>query len=226
MITGSQEYEQFLVGLADSGVPSVLKMRVPSTEDVYEINWNTRQVQAPPFVGVSGDHRAEYIFFKMDRFFDTMDLANTIGLIIFRNAKNEEYYQLIPFYDTQSERGKIFFPWSIQAPATMYSGTISFSFKFFKVDRTSNTLLYEINTTIARTKILNGWADSGDTLDHTYHILDVNSLIIDSTIVDAATRIIEAEKKMQILWIDVDDDQERNLLIARSEGLLDDAIGS
>ena len=62
-----------------------------------------------------------------------------------------------------------------------------------------STLLYEINTTIARTKVLNGWADSGDTLDHTYHILDVNSLIIDSTIVDAATRIIEAEKKMQIL---------------------------
>jgi hypothetical protein len=42
MITGSKEYEQFLVNLADSEVPSILKMRIPSTEEVYEINWNTR----------------------------------------------------------------------------------------------------------------------------------------------------------------------------------------
>jgi hypothetical protein len=100
MITGSQEYEQFLANLANSEVPSILKMRIPTTEKVYKIDWNTRLIEAPPFIGVSGDHRAEYIFFEMDRFFDTMDLANTIGLIIFRNAHNEEYYQLISYYDT------------------------------------------------------------------------------------------------------------------------------
>lgn len=225
MITGSKEYEQFLVNLADSEVPSILKMRIPSTEKVYEINWNTRQVQAPSFIGVSGDHRAEYIFFKMDRFFDTMDLANTIGLIIFKNAKNEEYYQIIPFYDTESEKGKIFFPWAIQAPATMYNGTVNFSFKFFKVDKTSKILLYELNSVVAKTKVLSGWADLGDTLDHSYHMLDVNSLIADSSIVEGLNRIIEAGQKLSVLWIDADNDQERNLLIARNNGLLDQAIG-
>lgn len=222
MITGSQEYEQFLVNLAKPGVPSVLKMRVPLTEKVYEINWNNRTVESPPFIGVSGDHQAEYIFFKMDRFFDTMDLANTIGLIIFRNAHNEEYYQLISYYDTQSEPGKILFPWAIQAPATMYNGKVDFSFKFFRVD--SNHLLYEINTVICHTRVLNGWADLDNTLDHTYHMLDVNSLITTSTVVEGINRIIEAGEKLKVLWIDADDDIERNLLIARNTDLLDPAI--
>lgn len=224
MITGSQEYEQFLANLANSEVPSILKMRIPTTEKVYKIDWNTRFIEAPSFIGVSGDHRAEYIFFEMDRFFDTMDLANTIGLIIFRNAHNEEYYQLISYYDTQTKPGKIYFPWAVQAPATMYSGKVEFSFKFFRVDNTTNQLLYEINTTIATTRILNGWADSNNTVDHTYQILDVNSLITESAVVDGLNRIIEAGEKLKVLWIDVDDTQQRNLLIARNTDLLEDAI--
>ena len=180
MITGSQEYERFLVGLAKPDeAPTALNMRIPSDEKVYEIDWNTRTVQSPPFIGVSGDHRAEYIFFKMDRFFETIDLANTIGMIIFKNAHREEYYQLIPYYDIYTEHGKIFFPWSIQAPASLYKGSVEFSFKFFKVDATEQTLVYELNTTIAKTQVLQGWADEKG-VDHSYQMIDTQSLIIDS----------------------------------------------
>jgi hypothetical protein len=44
-------------------------------------------------------------------------------------------------------------------------------------------------------------------------------------VVDGLNRIIEAGEKLKVLWIDADDAQERNLLIARNDGLLDDAIG-
>jgi len=31
-----------------------------------------------------------------------MDLSHMVGIIQFRNAKNEEYYYIIPYYDTAS----------------------------------------------------------------------------------------------------------------------------
>ena len=58
MITSSQEYQEFLAGIAETA-PSALKMRIPTYEPIYEINLNTRKISPPPFVGVEGDHEAE-----------------------------------------------------------------------------------------------------------------------------------------------------------------------
>ena len=96
----------------------------------------------------------------MDRFYDGIDLSTGIGLVVFKNAKNEEYYYLIPYYDIYSIKGKIIFPWAIQAPAALYGGTLSFSVKFFKIDPTSKKLVYELNTMIAKTKVLVGWSNT------------------------------------------------------------------
>ena len=205
MITGSQEYEQFLANIAEAA-PSVLKMRLPTNETIYEIDWNTRKVSAPPFIGVEGDHKAEYIFFKMDRFYDMIDLAETVGMVVFNNAHNESYYQLIPYYDIYSVDGKIIFPWAIQAPAALYSGVVSFSFKFFKVDPTAEhpKLLYEINTLIAKTKVLNGWVNTNG-VEHTYNTLSPESIIIDNETLEKLNLILNSAKYTQIYWIDVED---------------------
>ena len=201
MITNSQDYELFLSKIA--AAPSALKMRVPTDETIYEIDWNTRKVTAPPFIGVTGDHVAEYVFFQMDRYYDMVDLADTIGLIMFKNAKNEEYYQLIPYYDIYSVKGKIIFPWAIQAPAALYSGTVSFSFKFVKVDPTSESqkLVYELNTMAAKTKVLVGWADLS--VSHTYNTLSPESIIFEDDTLKNLNKILEAAKYYQLLWIDV-----------------------
>lgn len=200
MITSSQEYQEFLAGIAETA-PSILKMRIPTYEPVYEIDMNTRKISPPPFVGVEGDHEAEYIFFQMDRYYDGLDLADAIGIIIFKNAKNEEYYQLIPYYDIYSITGKIIFPWVIQAPVALYDGTVSFSVKFFKIEPTSKKLVYEINTLIAKTKVLVGWNQSSQS--HTYHTLDPSSIIIDNETLDKLNLIISSAKYNQIYWIDV-----------------------
>jgi hypothetical protein len=41
MITSTKEYEQFLNQVNES-TPEVLKMRLPTTEPIYEIDWDTR----------------------------------------------------------------------------------------------------------------------------------------------------------------------------------------
>lgn len=202
MITGSQEYEQFLANVAETA-PSVLKMRLPTNEPVYEINLNTRKISSPPFIGVEGDHKAEYVFFQMDRFYDMIDLSETIGMVIFKNANNEEYYQLIPYYDIYSIDGKIIFPWVIQAPAAMFGGQVLFSFKFFKVDPTSQKLLYEINTVIGKTKVLNGWVNAGG-IEHDYKTLTPESFVIDNETLNKLNLILSSAKYSRLYWLEVD----------------------
>ena len=201
MITSSQEYQEFLAGIADTA-PSALKMRIPTYEPVYEIDMNTRKITPPPFIGVEGDHEAEYVFFQIDRYYDNIDLADAIGVILFKNAKNEEYYQIIPYYDIYSIEGKIIFPWVIQAPAALYGGTVSFSVKFFKINPTSKKLVYELNTLIAKTKVLVGWANTTGNY-HTYNTLAPDSIILDNDTLEKINMLLSLDGQMKIHWIDV-----------------------
>ena len=223
MITSSEEYNRFLANIAQAD-PSILKMRIPTTEPIYEINLNTRKISAPPFIGVEGDHKAEYVFFQMDRYFDLIDLSEAIGMIVFKNAKNEEYYQIIPYYDIYSIKGKIIFPWAIQAPAVMYSGTVSFSFKFFKIDPTSQELIYELNTTIANTKVLVGWANT--TTNHTYNTLSPESIILDNATLEKLNQILRTAQYTKIYWTDVDFYRDGMIQVDEYEDahILDNAI--
>ena len=132
MITNARDYEQFLSRISAS-TPEVLRLRLPTDEPVYEIDWNTRQVQAPPFIGVEGDHEAETIYFKMARYYELMDLSDTIGLISCKNAKGEEFWYIIPYYDIYSKPDYIIFPWVIQYPIASDTGKVSFAFKFIKI---------------------------------------------------------------------------------------------
>lgn len=214
MITGSQEYQEFLSNIAETA-PSVLKMRIPTNEPVYQIDWNTRKITAPPFIGVEGDHEAECVFFEMDRYYDMMDLAETVGMIIFKNAKNEEYYQLIPYYDIYSINGKIIFPWVIQAPAALYGGIVQFSFKFFKINpfssltteedgrRAPKRLIYELNTLIGKTKVLTGWANQTGNY-HTYSTLNPESILVTNDTLQNLNDLLALRKKMAIYWMDAD----------------------
>jgi hypothetical protein len=77
------------------------------------VDLNTRKISAPPFLSVEADHSAEIIFFSIDRYYDSMDLSQLVGMIQFRDAKNREYYYVIPYYDTTSVEQKIIFPWNI-----------------------------------------------------------------------------------------------------------------
>jgi len=109
----------------------------------------------------------------VDRFYDNIDLSQCVGAIQFKNAKNEEYIYIIPAYDVISSPNKIIFAWNIQSPVTKYGGTVQFALKFFKIDKTSGELLYELNTLVCRSKVLVGWANK-DGVNHNYNQFTVD----------------------------------------------------
>ena len=200
MITGSEEYKLFLASIANSYNPPTMRMRVPTDEPVYEINLNTRVVQAPEKLGVEADHEADLIYFVVDRFFDSVDLSTCICMVQFRNAKKEEYYYVIPYYDTDSIRGKIIFAWDIQSPVTKYGGTVEFSFKFFRVSPASGELLYELNTMVAKSRALVGWANKNGA-NHNYSASDT-SILVDNQLITNLTQLIQIRDRVTIKWID------------------------
>lgn len=201
MITGSQEYQEFLASIADSYNPPNIRMRIPTDEPVYQVNLNTRVISTPSFLGVEADHQSELIYFEMDRFFDSVDLSTCMGIVQFRNARNEEYYYVIPYYDILSKMGKIIFAWNIQSPVTKYGGSIQFSFKFFKVDRTSRELLYELNTLVAKSRVLVGWATKNGA-QHNYNAISAESLLVDNDFIQKLARLDEVARNLSIYWID------------------------
>ena len=62
MITTAQEYFA-LYHQVTSGNPPDLAVLLPSNENIYNIDLNTRTIQAPENLGVAGDQRAEVIYF-------------------------------------------------------------------------------------------------------------------------------------------------------------------
>lgn len=213
MITNSEEYLDFLTKI-DNGTPTY-ELRIPSDEPIYEVDLNTRIINAPKFLSVETDHDAELIYFSIDRYFENVDLLTCAGLVLFKNAKNEEYAYLIPAYDVVTEPGKIIFGWNIQGAVTKYSGNVQFAFKFFKLnekfDEESNSfksvLEFDLNTLIAQSKILSGWASisKSDPSD-----LYVPEVIIDNNVLesiadlrDVADKLRELQQEMQIFWVDV-----------------------
>ncbi len=202
MITGSQEYQEFLASYANSSGPPSISIRIPKDEPVYKIDWDKRTVEAPDFIAVEADHQAELIYFEMDRYFDLMDLSKCVGFVQFKNAKNEEYFYVIPYYDITSKDGKIIFAWNILAPVTKYGGVVQFSFKFFRSNPVTGDLIYELNTTVAKTKVLVGWASKAGA-DHSYNTYDASQIIVDNELISAIARIKDTADGLHVFWIDL-----------------------
>ena len=201
MITGEQEYLDYLATIIRSYNPPNVLIRIPANEPIYNIDLSTRVIEGPKFLGVEADHDAEIIYFLMDRYYDNVDLSECIGVVQFKNAKNEEYMYIIPAYDVLSFPNQILFGWNIQSPVTKYGGNVQFSFKFFKMDKTSGELLYELNTLICKTKVLVGWASRTGT-QHNYLTYPVEHIISENNIMNKIQEIYDANKKLAIYWID------------------------
>ena len=61
MITTVEDYYGLLYKVQDQNPPNTA-IRLPSDEPVYEIDLDSRTVEAPDFVSVSKDHYSEIIF--------------------------------------------------------------------------------------------------------------------------------------------------------------------
>ena len=163
-ITTEKEYYQELYRIQDENFP-VNAVLLPSDERIYKVNLYNRTVEVPEYLSVVKDHKAETVYFVMDRFFDYMDLTNLACVIQYINGNNESHYYAVPFYDTTTcsgydEQGiwqdKLLIPWVIDGAATVKAGVIQFSIRFYKIDPGNHHFIYNLNTLPARGRILHG----------------------------------------------------------------------
>ena len=158
---------QTLVGLPDlSENEKAFYLRLPLDEDVFAINADTRVITVPPNfakngVGVQGDESAEVLYFTVDRFFDSMDLANDDMEIRIqweaKDANGETIRGVSKNFgkDIESEAGKglMIFGWPISSTLTQASGPIKFAVRFFQYGGDNNTLSYSFSTLPAQVNI-------------------------------------------------------------------------
>lgn len=134
---------------------------MPLDEPLFEIDANKRSITIPSDfnkngVGVRGDHMAETLYFRIDRYFDHQDLYNVDEIIInwqfrpsnaSRNADLPVHTSLALAPDETFDPGHIVFGWVIDKEMTPSKGSLTFSVGFLK--RTGNEYEYALNTTTA-----------------------------------------------------------------------------
>jgi hypothetical protein len=174
-ITSEQEYLAQLHQIQNLNPPSVALL--PKAEQVYDIDLVTRTIKAPEFLSVAHDHKSETIYFRVDRYFDYMDLANTICLVeyVLPNDKDRvPHIYIVPFYDTMKfiKEGKLLFPWAVGGAATSQNGTLEYAVRFFKVSDVDGKLelVYNLNTLPAKSKVEKSLEVSNEIMNAAYDI--------------------------------------------------------
>lgn len=157
MVTDSKEYFQVLYEIQDTNPPSIAIL-LPGYEPFYEIDLDTRIINAPEFLSVNKDHRSETVYFKVPRHHDGVDLATMCCVIQYINADGEGRVYAVPYYDVDTfvEEDKILFPWVIDGEATKSAGDVQFSVRFFKLDTSGSYLMYNLNTLPAKAAVQHG----------------------------------------------------------------------
>lgn len=162
MITSAQEYFSNLDLLYNVNEP--VYALLPAAGNVYNIDLNTRSVEAPDTLSIETDHKSKVIYFAVDRFADYMDLSTTRCVVQY-NIQGKTRFYPVPFFDiyNKAHEGKIIFPWCLDASVTNKVGTVEFAIHFFKIDtnikengQAELVYTYSLNTLPAYSKIVKG----------------------------------------------------------------------
>ena len=108
-------------------------LRLPLDEPFFEINANTRGITVPgelSQIAVRGDKLAEIVFFRIDRYYDAVDLNTRHIYIEWELPDGTKGISRDFLRDTQSEKDKIIFGWVIGEELTQQVGTIKFAVRF------------------------------------------------------------------------------------------------
>lgn len=141
-------------------------LRMPVDEDFLVINNNTREISvsktsfAKNGIAVEADHLAEIVYFKVDRYFDRMDLAQNKMNIEIRWSLLNSKRQTVKygsskalFIDAESYPGKVVFGWAVSRDMCSEAGSLAFSVCFYigenKAAEEIGLRDYSLNTQIA-----------------------------------------------------------------------------
>lgn len=183
-------------------------------EPIYEVDLNKRSIEAPEFLSVELDHNAETIYFSVDRFFDNVDLSTVYCVIQYQNANPDKakggYIYPVPYFDitTKARENKMLFQWAIEGPATAFSGTVTFSIKFYRIapkivyeaDGSQHELMiyeYILNTQPQTSKVLYGLDVQATSENYYFEASEVEKIY---------QRIEEVRRTNDLYWIVLSDD--------------------
>lgn len=158
MKTSQKEYNELLYAINDPNnlTNEPIYYRIPADEPVYKIDLEKREIEAPEFLSVLEDHNAEVIWFKVDRFFDDVDLYGTTCWIQYINALKEEYVAVtIPKVIEDNDHSVLYIPWPINNAVAKAAGNVNFSFQFYKMGE-DKKIYFSLHTKPAISKILHG----------------------------------------------------------------------
>ena len=199
MITTAEQYNANLHLIHNINPPTYATL--PTADNIYNIDVNTREIDAPQFLAVEKDNISETIYFIVDRYADYMDLATTSCIITYTNAAGKSRIYTVPFYDIYSyaSEKKIILPWCLDIGVAEAPGEVEFAIQFFKVGEILNpetngmekVVQYSLNTLPAKSKVLVGM---------TVENFDINSS--DSVPAYAAQYLLEKINYMEQLHND------------------------
>jgi hypothetical protein len=144
--------------------PSNVRLPGANSKNTYDIDLSTRTIHGPATLSVARDHKSTVIYFKVDRYFDIVDLSNTICVIEYKvlNSKDKDLYiYVVPFLDTHkySSEGKMVFPWVINGIAAQQTGIVEYDVRFYRMDgltKETSKIIYDLHTLPAKSTILAG----------------------------------------------------------------------
>lgn len=128
-------------------------------EPVFNVILNTREIEVPAAfknLAVYGEHRAETIWFALDRYFDGVDLSQKKAGIQFQNSKVEMLLPIDFKKVNDDNPDELLLGWQITSDVTSVSGRLDFGLKFFETDDITKTANYILNTKMATVNILTG----------------------------------------------------------------------
>lgn len=131
--------------------------RLPLDEEYFEIDANKRTITVPNSfkngVSVQGDIIAEIVYFRIDRYFDSVDLKDMDARIEWK-IKGDTGLSKAYMMDIESEEGYVIFGWPIRQELTEFVGEIEFAVRFYKKE--NDKIIYSFSTQPAKVKILQG----------------------------------------------------------------------
>lgn len=150
---------------------------LPFADNIYDIDLKTRQIHGPDYISVQRDHKSEIIYFRVDRFWDYMDLSNTVCIVEYivpGDVERVPHIYVVPFYDTAKfmKDNKMIFPWNVGGAATSQNGTIEYAIRFYRIDGEGNNkkLVYNLNTLPTKSKVLKSLETDGEIMKAEYDI--------------------------------------------------------
>lgn len=170
----------------------------PMIYPIIDIDLNSRAIDIPlefqDFLSVEKEHQAETVFFRVDRYFDGVDLSRMMIIVEYINHKAEDGGRIFPVIlkDIMSEKDKMIFAWTIGAEATKVAGELSFAIRFYAVDEQEPIYIYNLATLPVTVRIAEGIGDiAKDELVYDFEA---------DTIRDIYARINQAK---YFFWIDL-----------------------